>query len=356
MNQKQNNAVRDKDRGLFAAANSGHGFVSFYDCVFDRPELKRRYLIKGGPGTGKSSFMRKIARASEEQGRHVRYYDCSSDPDSLDGIVIDDRIAVLDSTAPHAMEPRIPGARDEIINLGLFWASDALARRYNEIEALDREKSGAYAGAYRYLAAATELFERNRELIRPYVLEKKMQTAAHRLLVSKPRGERFDLLPGLQRAIGMRGRVRLDTYEHMAGALYKIEDFYDIGSLFLERLIREAREKRLPICVSYDPLLPDRPDGVLFRGDGDCFLCGVGENTEPEGRIRMRRFVDAQIPPEIKAEIRLNRRTSEALVSEAEHALLKAGRAHGQLEEIFGSCMNFEQLDQFTEEFIRSLN
>ena len=351
MEHNKKNTAATEGISLFAAANSGQGFVSFYDGVFDRPELSRRYLIKGGPGTGKSGLMRRIAAFSEERGRSVRYYRCSSDPDSLDGIVIDGCLAVLDGTAPHAVEARLPGARDEIVNLGAFWDSASLAARYGEIEALEKEKSSSYARAYRYLSAATQLEELNREIVGPYVLEEKMRAAARRVLRSLPEGEGFDLLPGLRSAIGMKGRRRLDSYERMAGRLYAVDDVYGIGAAFLSCLVDEAMRKRQPVSVSYEPMIPDRPDGVLFRGSGDCFLCGVSEETLPDGRIRMRRFLDPGIPSEKKAEIRMNRRLSEAMIGEAEHALAEAGRVHGRLEKIYGSCMDFARLDAFTEEF-----
>ena len=48
----------------FLGSNSEHGFHSLYDgfCAGDGDFLR---VIKGGPGTGKSSFMRAIGRAAE---------------------------------------------------------------------------------------------------------------------------------------------------------------------------------------------------------------------------------------------------------------------------------------------------
>ena len=94
---------------FFAAANSGRGFVSFYGKIFGRENIKRRYLIKGGPGTGKSTFMKKVAEAAEDCGMSVERYRCSSDPNSLDGVIINKNVAVIDSTAPHAEEWVSPG-------------------------------------------------------------------------------------------------------------------------------------------------------------------------------------------------------------------------------------------------------
>ena len=119
--------VETREYALFAAANSGEGFKSFYGEIFSPERLLRRYLIKGGAGSGKSSLMRRVAQAVSSRGHCVEYYYCSSDPNSLDGITISDMgISFIDGTAPHVYEPTCVGAFEEIINLGAFWNRDVL--------------------------------------------------------------------------------------------------------------------------------------------------------------------------------------------------------------------------------------
>lgn len=89
----------------FSGGNTASGFVSYYDYIFR--ELDRLYIIKGAPGTGKSKLMRDIANEADNRSYKVEYYHCSSDPDSLDGIIIRDiSVGVLDGTAPHVGVPR----------------------------------------------------------------------------------------------------------------------------------------------------------------------------------------------------------------------------------------------------------
>ena len=42
----------------FAAANSGEGFVSYFGEVFGEQNFEHVYIIKGGPGTGKSYLLK----------------------------------------------------------------------------------------------------------------------------------------------------------------------------------------------------------------------------------------------------------------------------------------------------------
>ena len=125
----------------FAAANGFYGFRSYFGTVFDRKEFDRVYILKGGPGTGKSTIMKRILAAFEENGFDCEIILCSSDPSSLDGVIIktnETKVAILDGTAPHEEDTRYPGAIDEIINLGEAWNEKTLINHRDEIVNLNR--------------------------------------------------------------------------------------------------------------------------------------------------------------------------------------------------------------------------
>ena len=100
-------------RRYFAASNSCRGFCNYYGDVFSEARAPRLYVIKGGPGTGKSHFMKTVARRARTEGYTVTEYACSSDPASLDGILLeregDPAVGLLDGTPPHVCEPALPG-------------------------------------------------------------------------------------------------------------------------------------------------------------------------------------------------------------------------------------------------------
>lgn len=147
-------------RKVFLGANTPHGFYSFYDQVIDHENATRIFCIKGGPGMGKSTLMRKIGGEFAAQGYDVEYCLCSSDPSSLDGVrIIDLGIVLLDGTAPHVVDPKIPGAIDEIVNLGDYWNEMGIRRSREEISQLTREVSRLFAKAYGYLAQARILHD-----------------------------------------------------------------------------------------------------------------------------------------------------------------------------------------------------
>ncbi|MGB9826861.1 MAG: PRK06851 family protein, partial [Desulfofundulus sp.] len=125
-----------------------------YDYIIE-PDATRIFVIKGGPGVGKSTFMRKIGEEMLERGYDVEFHCCSSDNGSLDGVVIPAiRVALLDGTAPHVVDPKNPGAVDEIVHLGDHWNEEGLRAHKKEILALNQEIARLFKRAYSYLAAA----------------------------------------------------------------------------------------------------------------------------------------------------------------------------------------------------------
>ena len=103
---------------FFAAANTGRGFESDFPEIFSPEKFKRIYIIKGGPGTGKSTFMKKLGVEAERRGLSPEYYFCSSDVASLDGVVIPEkRAAVLDGDDASELVVEVGHARSVSVNL-----------------------------------------------------------------------------------------------------------------------------------------------------------------------------------------------------------------------------------------------
>ena len=97
----------------FAAANTYAGFKSYFPIVFAPKDYERIYILKGGPGSGKSSFIKRFAADLIQKGCKTEEIYCSSDPRSLDGIIIyaeGKKIVIIDGTAPHETDAKLPGA------------------------------------------------------------------------------------------------------------------------------------------------------------------------------------------------------------------------------------------------------
>lgn len=139
---------------VFPGGNTSVGFYSFYDYIV-APQANKVFVIKGGPGVGKSTFMRKIALDLVDRGFDVELHHCSSDNGSLDGVYVPAiDLAMIDGTAPHVVDPKLPGAVDEIIHLGDYWNEEGMRRNRDNIFKSHAEYKRMWPRAYACLAAA----------------------------------------------------------------------------------------------------------------------------------------------------------------------------------------------------------
>ena len=90
------------ERHYFPGNNTPLGFFSYYKHILGQREANKIICMKGGPGTGKSTFMKRIGEHFAKLDENIDYLHCSADENSLDGVVLKDRkIAVIDGTSPH---------------------------------------------------------------------------------------------------------------------------------------------------------------------------------------------------------------------------------------------------------------
>ncbi|MBQ8415946.1 MAG: hypothetical protein IJX13_03455 [Clostridia bacterium] len=344
------------ENAYFAASNSVSGFLSYYAEIFNAARIKHVYAVKGGPGTGKSRFLRDVAEYAERLGWSGEYIYCSSDPLSLDAVILSRRdencIALLDATAPHVYEPTCPGAREDMINLGAFWNAGLLSAQIQEIEQLNTEKSNAYRRSYRFLAGLGQM-SRNRDmLVAPYIRREKIQRFAEKILQNVPRGREYFCRPALIHSIGMRGEVGFDTYFADARKLYIVEDCRGAAQYLMAELGNMAQELRQPIRVSHDPIEPEKIDGLFFASLGLAVaVCRDEECDYSRKKINMRRFVDTAAMKGVRSELNYTERMIRAMKNGAMDALEKVREIHFRLEEIYSSAMDFEAKENFTKRF-----
>ena len=151
------------NRVLFPGAMGPDGFFSCFDTLLENP--RRRLILKGGPGVGKSTFMHRIHAALCPGGEASTLYFCSGDPDSLDAVAVPHAgLVIMDGTAPHQMDPKIPGARDSIINLGVCLDEDALRPRLPQIQSCMADRAACIRRARACLTAAA-IFTRDNAAI-----------------------------------------------------------------------------------------------------------------------------------------------------------------------------------------------
>lgn len=345
--------------GYFAASNSGRGFTNYYTEVFGSAE--RIFVIKGGPGTGKSRFMRAVESYAQARGWTTRRYYCSSDPGSLDGILLrrdDSTIAFIDGTPPHAWEPEQPGVVEQLINLGDFWDESCLREHSGKLRELGRRKRLAWRQAYGWLSGCLDMCHVIRGIGSELIDEQGLRQYAASMLAGIEPGEGFVISTALLNAVGMTGQATSECFAREATTLYIIKDSFMTAHRLLDSLVELARLRGLRVMVSRDPIDPERLDGVLLERDRVAAVVDDGEGEHAEGRTCFPVAMESLNLPVSEADIQEARhahRAYSSMLSGALDALAGVREYHFEMEQIYSDAMDFPAKERFTAELCRSI-
>jgi len=331
----------------FAALNTSKGFVSKFDPVFS--DASHTLILKGGPGTGKSTLISSIAAEGARRGLDVEYFLCSSDTSSLDGALIGGELAVIDGTSPHCIDPKFPGAVDERVNIGGFWDTSILKSARSEIKALCAQKSENYADVYKYMKISADADDLAEKLVLRHCDLEKMSGAVERLsrvLWSDTPEVRYR---GIS-AFGTQGYIMLDSYLRRAKTVYSFRDRYGISNVFLALL----KEKLDSAGIGYDYSLSpvrEKLDALFLRGNDTAFITADCESGKI---INTERFIKKSVSLE-RSEIKKLREISFGARSMAEKKLSEIGELHSELEKIYIGAMDFKEMNKMTRRLLISI-
>ena len=344
---------------FFLGANSKSGFYSLYDGFTDPGAGDFLWVLKGGPGCGKSTFMKRIGAAAELAGEPVEYILCSGDPDSLDGVYLPlRRVAYVDGTAPHVIECAYPGAASRYLDLSRYLDVDALRPALPEITELNRRYKALYQTAYERLAAGAALLEKNRSRLVDAEAQAKLDRRAHALAARVlPRGGgEGRLTRRFLSAWSCQGHLTLEeTARALCGQVYALDNALGLGHVFLQRFAATALERGCRVILCPDPLEPEKPEALLLPEQSLALIAvdrSVSLTFAPDRRMHLDALAEL---PEERSALRQCRRESALLLSSAVASLADAKKLHDALEGCYRGHVDFDGLTALANAHIRRL-
>jgi len=344
-------------RRVFPGNNTSRGFYSFYDQIIP-PDARRIMVIKGGPGVGKSTFMRRIGEELVERGFDAEFHHCSSDNSSLDGVACRDiGVALIDGTAPHVMDPKNPGAVDEIIHLGDFWNEDGMRAHKGEILRLNREVGALFERAYRYLRAAQAVYE-DWEMADHEAMDYGLANVRAAALIDEVFGDRpVSSRCGHSRhlfasAITPDGMVNyLDTIIGPMTRRFLIQGTAGTGKSTLLRKVAEAGvERGLFVEMFHCALNPAKVEHVVIPGLGVALAKSIEPHTytaQPGDRtIDMNECLDPAATRRHAAVVAAAEDMFWRLFDQATAYIGRAKQAHDEMEKYYVPNMDFEAIEK----------
>lgn len=352
-------------RHMYPGGNTPLGFYSYYKYVIDSQQANRIFILKGGPGTGKSTLMKKIGLELAKQGYDIEFMHCSSDNNSLDGVVVPKlSIAVIDGTAPHIVDPVYPGAVDEIINLGQYWRVEGIKESKDDIIRVNKIIKENFKRAYRYLHAASLLMEDTEA-----ILEQVLDEGRESLFIYELKQTLFvHGLParthGTQRrlfAAAVTPNGFTDYLDSLCCGNKTIRLYAPAGSStgrILESLKDEAIIRGYDIETYFCPMSPLRIEHIVIPSLKVSVITAneYQDISEISGEscktYNMNDFFDNDALESFEDQLYFNRLNTDTLIQKAVESIAASKAYHDELEKYYIKNMDFDELTDVKDNII----
>lgn len=351
---------------FFLGSNSGGGFRSFFSSFYDAGSMRRVYLLKGGPGNGKSTLMKKIAAAAIRQGITVETVHCPSDPSSLDGVLLrESAVAVVDATPPHAQEAQLHGALERYVSLSPFVSDYSPAER-REAERLTEAIRRSRTTAEKQLTAACAAATARTGLVLPGVATERLNRRGRALAehylpkhTGRPQSQPY------KRFLSAITPAGVTAFPGSVASLIRsygkepyiitVPDEFGLSPFLLSPVLEAALSAGCVTYACWSPLMPSRLTGVIVPEAGFAVIAdGEWEAAEPAAR---QVHLTGAIAPDVlragRARLRLLKKAEKGLVDEAVRSLDEALKLHDELESIGRTHTDFAAIDRLTDDLIR---
>jgi len=352
-----------KSTHYFLGGNTGKGFYSHFNYIVSQKDATRIICLKGGPGTGKSSLMKKIGKHYIGKGYNVEFHHCSSDSDSLDGILIKElNLAMVDGTFPHMIDPVTPGAVDDIVNMGICLKEENFKNIKFQILAVNKEIGYSFRRAYRFFAAAKCIYDDwytfNNNALNLYELNILKENLKNRILPNT-----FSSL-GKKRHLFATGFTPkgVITYIHNIikdmSSVYVLKGAPGTGKTrVLEYIADEATRRGLDVEILHTPLNPEKIEHLLIP-ELNVAIVTSNEITKIEfhgEQYDMDSLLDTNYIEKKQDDIDDVSSIFYILLQKGLDCIKTAKDLHDELEEFYVPNMDFNKADQIYEEILAKI-
>ncbi len=343
----------------FMGYSTPTGFVTHLRDDIESGEFTT-YIIKGGPGTGKSSMMKKIASTLSDLDEPEIYY-CSSDPNSLDAVLFDSlKVIIADGTAPHVIEPTYPGAREILVDLGECWNLDSLSSNKDMIIGSTTRNQKYHALAKKYLSAIISVNEDIMSIgdsaLDSSKLDAYLERLSARLLPKKKGVDNGNKGKTKFRQITSFTPEGVKTFTNLFERLnvYRIEDdCFAVTDNLLKKLAGYAQNNGYDVLISKNVFLSGSVyQHMIIPEIETAFVSGVPDGISNATKINSMRFYDRNVLKDKHNRLEFDRGIVNELTDEMISALKIAKEIHDELESYYIKAMNFDRVNATCERLI----
>ena len=260
------------------------------------------------------------------------------------------------------MDPKNPGAVDEILNLGEYWSEQELVKDKHDIINLNKQIKMRFSSAYRYLASAKEIQDDMEAIIGEGVNKERLNKLKAAL--------RYEFVDGAN-SISKSGNTRhlFDSAITPDGLVDYIESIIQssyicyclkegVGTAstdILSFLASEYNMKGYDVELYHQPLNPERLQTLVVEG----FKIAVTVNPKMEAYAYKTVDLNAIIDKskyEDKAELlSKDREVYEKLLEEGINRIKTAKLLHDDMEKNYAGRMDFDAVTELRKRTVERI-
>lgn len=343
-----------KIKHYLASANTGERFINQFNSILDSERLGYTFVLKGGPGTGKSTLMKKIGEHFTEKNYEVEYFHCSSDFNSLDGVrIVELNICVLDGTAPHTFDISFPQVDGEIVNLGEF-VSPNINKHAEEIFNLKKLKQNEFNSVYSNLIIAKEIENQKKfEIENSNAISNKVSELIKQLNLKK-QSTNFKERKLFLEYVGLSQIENISSLNE-----YKQVITLNENSLNAEKILSQLKSKFFELgysIITFDDILTNKLSAIYLEKNDILIIKqnAVSQldltNLVQSNELQDNQNADKHFTFNEKLDIEKN-----IAISKIASSLSRARDYHKEIESYFVDNLNKTKLDKITKTLINSI-
>ena len=318
------------------------------------------FYLKGGPGTGKSTLMKKAAAAFA--GEKVSVFHCASDPRSLDAVLLEERgVFIADATAPHESSTPLPFVTGELVDLGAGLNCEILRASADQMKALYAENQAMHTQVRKGLSGIAAMENLTAGIGRRALLSEKLRGFVRRYakrILPKGSGTDGRLLCRQCAAFTPMGFLTLLPADFSLIVLH--DPYCTAAPEMLSLLAEEAVSRGLTAEITQSLTQQNAPVTHLILPELQTVLIAVrglpdGELPKPGSVIRMLRFYD---PAMLRAQRELRSfclKTADSAREQTAALLAEALRIHDDLESLYIAALQKPFLEHMTAAVISGI-
>lgn len=345
-------------RRMFFGGNTTSGFYSLHDNIIGE-DRKKLFILKGMPGGGKSSLMKKIGDHMLEQGFTLEYHHCPSDSESIDSVIINElKIGIVDGTPPHSMDPIYPGLMDKLIDLGQFIDDKKIMKYKDHIIKAKMNNKEAYQKTFAYFKSAKliydEIVENNRRSVDFAGVNEETLALIDEIFVKEILKERD---PGFKKRFMFANANTPEGFvDHMDTIFQGISKIYyihgDIGtgkSTLIRRLMEEANIRGYNMEIFLNSTIPEKVESLIIEDLNLCITSNGKALEFPHRKIDLNLYFNKKIESEKDYNI------YNLLIKEATLELSNARENHGILEDCYIPTVDYDGIDNIRKKILQEI-